>query len=34
MTKQTLLQSLVDINSSEFDTDLGQYHEVLRQRKA
>ena len=34
MTKQTPLQSLVDINSSEFDTDLGQYHEVLRQRKA
>jgi len=34
MAKQIPLKPLVRIESIEFDTDLGEYHEVLRQRKA
>lgn len=34
MVKQSQLKPLVDIESVEFDNDLGELHEVLRQRKA
>jgi len=34
MEKQAPLRPLVDIESADFDTNLGEYHEVLRQRKA